>query len=168
MRNRPKRIPGQNLCLAASRFAISAWVGAACIFIATTLQDVHSTTMDSVAKAELAVQRFPVYYNFAVGLMGAAFLLGICGLTKATTQRKAITIQLLLLPLVLTVIDYIWVYQPLEAMTVNVQEARPAQFITFHTASKWINIVQVSASVIAAIAVCWPVGQRKEPVATSG
>lgn len=167
MRNRPNRIPGQKLCLATSRFAISAWVGAACIFIATTLRDVHSTTMDSVAKAELAVQRFPVYYNFAFALLGAAFVLGICGLIKATAQRKAVTIQLLLLPLVLTVIDYLWVYRPLESMTVSVHEARPAQFVTFHTASKWINIVQVSASVAAAIAVCWPIEQNTGSTATS-
>ncbi|MCA9050660.1 MAG: hypothetical protein KDA89_18105 [Planctomycetaceae bacterium] len=143
--------------MATSRFAISAWVGAACLFIATTLQDVHSTTLDSVAKAELAVQRFPVYYNFAFVLLGIAFVLGCCGLITASTTRKGVTLQLLLLPLVLTAIDYVWIYQPLDAMTVNVQQARPAQFVTFHSASKWINIVQVSASVIAAIAVCWPV-----------
>ena len=146
----------RHLCLTLSRFALSAWVGAACLFIVTTLQDVHSPDLDSVDKAEIAVQRFPVYYNFAFSLLGTALVLAVCGLHRVTGLRKYTILLLVLLPVALTAIDYVWVYKPLEAMTANVEQARPAQFVDLHSASKWINTVQVSASVIAALALCWP------------
>ncbi len=144
----------RHLCLTLSRFAMAAWVGAACLFIVTTLQDVHSPDLSSVAKAEIVVRKFPIYYGFGFGLLITAFVLSLAG------KRHWFVCGLVAVPLLLTAADYLWIYRPLETMTVAVDQARPAEFIDYHNASKWINTVQVSASVIAALVVCWPVSRR--------
>lgn len=146
----------RNLCLTLSRFAISAWVGAACLFVLTTLKEVHSPKLDSVTKAELVTLRFPVYYAFAFGLIAAALILAAFHAPNASKVQRSVSLAILALILALTVIDYVWIYRPLEQMTAAVQQARPATFVSLHKASKWINTIQICLSLAAALIVCWP------------
>lgn len=146
----------RNLCLTLSRFTLAAWVGAACLFVITTLQDVHSPDLSSVEKAEIVVRRFPIYYRFGFGLLISALVLTITAELLSGGIRRWLTVSLALLPVLLITADYVWIYLPLETMTAAVDRARPAAFIEYHSASKWINAVQVSASLLAAIAVCRP------------
>jgi len=152
----------QNLCLTAARFAIASWVGAACLFVVIMLQDVQSPDLSSIEKARIAVQRFPIYYRFAFGLLIPAFLLTGIGTTNSGGKRRWTIRVLMLLPLPLITTDYFWVYLPLEEMTAATNQARPARFIAYHQASMWINAVQVSASFIAAVGICWPSARRIE------
>ena len=149
----------RNLCLTLSRFAVSAWVGAACLFVLTTLMEVHSPKLDSVTKAELVTLRFPVYYMFAFGLTATAFITAVCWSSAVSKLKRWSSLSLLLLILTMTVIDYIWIYKPLEQMTAAVQQARPATFVSLHKASKWINTVQICLSLAAALVICWPIPQ---------
>ena len=152
----------RSLCLTISRFAISAWVGAASLFVVTTLKEVRSPQLDSVTKAELAVLRFPVYYTFAFSLIAVALVLAAASLQSISPRRRWGAISLVLFAFLLSVVDYVWIYKPLEAMTAIVDQSRPAEFVTYHRASKWINSVQVSVSAVAALAICWPVPEKKE------
>ncbi|MEZ6132107.1 MAG: hypothetical protein R3C59_25890 [Planctomycetaceae bacterium] len=140
-----------------SRFAMSAWVGAAALFVVTTLREVHSPQLDSATKSELAVLRFPGYYMFAFSLVAAALVFGLCASPAVSKFRRRTTLSLVGIVLVLTAIDYEWVYGPLAHMTAAVEEARPASFVNYHRASKWLNTAQVSLSAIAALLMCWPV-----------
>jgi hypothetical protein len=146
----------RNLCLTLSRFTIAAWVGAAALFVVTTLSEVHSPNLDSVAKAELAVLRFPAYYMFAFGLVAAALILSACWPTTVSKLKRWTASSLLMLILILTGIDYVWIYTPLVQMTAAVDEARPAAFVSLHETSKWINTSQICVSIVAALTVCWP------------
>ncbi len=150
----------RNLFLTLSRFAVAAWVGAACLFVVVTLQDVQSPDLSSIEKARVAVQRFPIYYQFAFGLLIPGILLATIGLSRSDGKRCWPVRILVLLPLLLVTADYFWIYLPLETMTAATDEARPATFVDYHKASKWINAVQVSASLIAAVALCWPLPRR--------
>jgi len=145
-----------------SRFAISAWVGAACLFVLTTLREVHSPKLDSVTKAELVTLRFPVYYGFSFGLLAMALIMALCWSPIVSGLRRWTTLGLLSLILVVTAVDYIWIYKPLEKMTAATDEARPAEFVVLHQASRWINTGQVSASALAALIVCWPVSSSAD------
>ena len=153
----------RNICLTLSRFAISAWVGAACLFVVTTLKEVHSPQLDSVAKAELAVLRFPVYYMFAFGLVAVAVVTFAAAPHSISKVRRILSVGIAALVLLLTTIDYFWIYQPLAGMTAAVQEARPAEFVALHQASKWINTTQICISLVAALLLCWPAGGVQEP-----
>ena len=152
----------RNPCLTISRFAMSAWVGAACLFVVTTLLEVRSPKLDSITKAELAVLRFPVYYLFAFSLISTALVFGMCSLRSMSPRRRSFAMSFVLTALVLTVADYIWIYKPLEAMTAIVDQSRPAEFVSYHKASKWINSLQITVSLAAAIAICWPMAQRAD------
>jgi len=151
----------RNLCFTLSRFAISAWVGAAALFVVTTLREVHSPQLDSATKSELAVLRFPGYYMFAFSLVTAALVFAVCGAGAMGKARRWISIGLVGLVLILTGVDYLWVYQPLAEMTAAVEEARPASFVDYHRASKWLNTAQVSLAAIAALVMCWPAATTK-------
>lgn len=151
----------RHLCLMLSRLTTAAWVGAACLFIVTTLQDVHSPELSSVDKAEIVVRKFPIYYRFGFGLLIPALLLAVAGQPLFSGKRRWLIGGLVFFPLLLLGADYVWIYEPLETMTAAVDRARPAEFIDYHSASKWINTVQVTSAVVATVAVCWPVNQQK-------
>jgi hypothetical protein len=152
----------RNLCVTISRFALAAWVGAAVLFIVTTLKEVRSPLLDSVTKANLAVMRFPVYYAFAFLLLGAGILSAAYGMREASKCKRWVALSLILFALLLTAIDYIWIYQPLAKMTAAVHEARPASFVNYHRASMWINIAQLGVSTVAAFVVCCPSRRQTE------
>ncbi len=151
----------RSLCLTVSRFALSAWVGAATLFVVTTLREVQSPNLTSPTKAHLAALRFPPYYALAFSLIGVALLCAMVGLRSAGRWRQVSAVSLIALALLLTTADYHWVYKPLEQMTAAAEQSRPANFVSYHHASKWINAVQVTVSMIAALTVCWPVSSDK-------
>jgi len=146
----------RNLAIAISRVAYSAWIGAACLFVVITLQDVQSPDLTSIEKARIAVQRFPVYYQFAFGLLIVGFVLSFAGVSSRRERRSLLAQCLLALPLLVVAIDYFFIYLPLEEMTAATEDARPASFVNYHKASKWINAVQVITTLVAAVVLCLP------------
>lgn len=83
----------------------------------TTLQEVRSPQLDSVTSAQLVVLRFPVYYVFAFTLVGTTLVLSTFGLQAATSRRRYFSFVLVML---VTVVDSVRIYKPLETMTVAV------------------------------------------------
>lgn len=146
----------RNLAIAISRGAYSAWIGAACLFVVITLQDVQSPDLSSIEKARIAVQRFPVYYQFAFGLLVVGFVLSFAGANSRRGRRSLLAQCLLALPLLVVTVDYFFIYLPLEEMTAATDDARPASFVSYHKASKWINAVQVLTTLVAAVVLCLP------------
>jgi hypothetical protein len=147
----------KKLAITVARVAFSAWVGAACLFIVIILRDVQSPDLSSIEKARIAVERFPVYYQFAFTLLVPGSVLSLIGL-KTSHKRRGLFIQTLVcIPLLLVTVDYFAIYLPLQEMTAATDEARPASFLDYHHASKRINAVQIAVTVMAAIALCWPV-----------
>ena len=57
-----------------SRFCITAWTGAASLFVVATLLEVRSSELDSTTKSILATLRFPAYYLFAFALVTPALV----------------------------------------------------------------------------------------------
>lgn len=152
----------RSLFLTISRFAVTAWVGAAALFIYVTVLQVRSPDLDSADKSVLAVLGFPAYYQFGFGLLLTALLAGLIarGHVAVRPWRMRLYLGLLILSLVVTVCDYAFIYRPLLEMTADVTEARPASFQTYHTASEWINTAQVSLSLLAALLIGWPNNYR--------
>lgn len=155
----------RNLCLSLSRSCIAAWVGAAALFVVTTLKEVRAPQLDSTTKAELAVLRFPGYYQFGFGLVMAALVLSVAWPACVSRIRRFSVVALLVAGLLVMCVDYFVVFQPLLKMTAAVDQARPANFVQYHEASKWLNTVQVSLSAAAAVVLSWPMasGRRVEP-----
>jgi hypothetical protein len=140
------------------RLALSAWVGAAGLFVINGVRLITSGAFDTVARDHIALVRFPAYY-----LVGAILLsLSLIGLLPARgliglPRRRWTTVFALTLLAGLTMLgDYVFVYLPLAEMITPPGSPRPQQFFVLHRASEFVNVFQVALSFAAAIVVALP------------
>ena len=141
-----------------ARFCSSAWIGAATLFVVVGIREVTAGNFDSTTRDMLVSLRFPSFYSFGVVLVGLAWV-GACAADfhpELPRRRRAIAILGLLAVLALMAVDYFWIYSPLLAMVTPPGQAKPAAFVTYHEASKYINLAGLIMASIAAIALNWP------------
>ncbi|MCA9023190.1 MAG: hypothetical protein KDA74_23740, partial [Planctomycetaceae bacterium] len=122
------------------------------------VQDVTFQPFDSLTRDQLITLHFPVYYTIAWVLLTGSFLSSLVLRTKKLWSRKKanlITI-LIMLSLAISLVDYFWIYTPLESMITPAGSPRPAEFHHYHQASKYINSINILLALIAAILVNGP------------
>lgn len=148
--------------LLLARFALSAWVGAAVLFVINGVRLITHDSFDSAEKDAMALIRFPAYYLTGALLMASAILglfagrnwPGLSGVRwVAATMLTGVAAAIL-------VGDYLWIYSPLAAMITPPGSTRPAEFEWYHHASEMINSLQVALCCIAAVIISWPLGGR--------
>lgn len=148
-----------HLCVMAARLAISFWVGGAILFVITSVAEQRHPQFDSLIRDQLATIRFPLYYIFGWGCLGTTL---VASLVAAMTNKGCLRKRMLacfcltLLSTGIAVIDYKWVYQPLQELITPPGQARTQQFITLHDQSRLINEVHLTIALIAAIIICLP------------
>ncbi len=147
--------------IGVARFALSAWVGAAALFVVTGIREVRSPELNPYVRDVLVGVRFPAYYLFGFCLVGLASMATlIAGFSASSKRTRQFGLAILtVLALCAMVADYVWIYQPLVEMVTPPGQNRPAEFLAYHTASKWVNLTSVSLCAIVAILLC---GQRTE------
>ncbi|QGQ21875.1 hypothetical protein F1728_03845 [Gimesia benthica] len=162
----------QSVCLILTRFCLSAWVGAAVIFVINGVQDVTFQPFDSLVRDQLISLHFPVYYTLEWVLLVGAFLgcLGTRSKQLLPRWKANLILALVILTLTISLADYFWIYQPLESMITPPGSPRPAQFTNYHQASKYINSINILLTFTAAILINLPVTRetpatREESVA---
>lgn len=145
-------------CLMLARFCLSAWVGAAALFVVNGVQQVMEPEFDSTVKNRLALLRFPTYYVFGFVLVGLSlFCLAMLWRSPLIARwRQSLATLLVAGSLGVMAYDYVQVYKPLEGMVTPPEEAKPAEFQTLHRRSEIVNSVHVGLCLAAAILVCWP------------
>ncbi len=154
----------QRICLTIARFALSAWIGAAALFVVASIAEQRSTTFGSDVKNVLAALRFPAYYGFGFVLVGLGFVGGAMGIDRHQSRRRWCVLVGCLVPaLVLMIVDYFAIYSPLHAIVTDPSGVRDARFQQLHQWSEQINTIDVTLCAIAAIAVCWP-EKRPQPL----
>jgi hypothetical protein len=148
----------RNFCLTIARFALSAWIGAAVLFVVTGVQEVRHD-FDSTTRDALAALRFPMYYYFGFMLTGVALLstLGARFTSENGRRRLSVAAGLVFVALGIMVADYIWVFQPLHEIVTAESSVKLAGFRALHEKSKYINMVDLTICLVAAIAICWPI-----------
>lgn len=146
------------LALAVARLALSAWVGAAVLFVITSVREVRHGGFDSATRDVLAAVRFPPYYAFGFVLVGIGlFGTAIAWQQGAIRRRRALAVLgLVAAALLLMVVDYVWVYSPLRETITPPGQTKPARFASLHAASEWINTVDVTLCLVAAALLNWP------------
>jgi hypothetical protein len=144
------------MSIAAARFALSAWVGAAALFVVTSVREVQAPELDSYVRDILIGVRFPSYYLFGFSLVGIGLLATFAAgcLAPAKRGRLFVTAGIVLVALAAMLGDYFWVYRPLVEMVTPPGQSRPAQFVDYHEASKWVNFASLSLCGLAAIVLC--------------
>jgi hypothetical protein len=150
----------QRACLMLTRLATAAWLGAAFFFVIVAIRPIRANVFESEDRARLAQMLFPGYYAFGVGLLGAALITGaVASGNRANRTRLRIYLALLACALGTTLVDWVWIYSPLAAMVreeVAQHIALPANFQSYHTASRAINTVSIGLSLLAAGVGFWP------------
>jgi hypothetical protein len=143
----------------ATRLAISFWVGGAILFVITSVAEQRYPPFDSLIRDQLATIRFPLYYIFGWSCLGTTLM---ASLIAAVLNRGCLRKRLLacfcltLLSTGIAVVDYKWVYQPLQVLITPPGQARTQQFIALHNQSRQINEVHLTIALVAAIIICLP------------
>ena len=153
--------PMSRFALTIARFAASAWVGAAVLFVINGVQQATSGKFESMTTDQLVLLRFPAYYVMGFVLVGAAFLGSAVSGEFVSFRRRGVILALFGLALVVMLIDYRVVYLPLAEMITPPGQARPQGFQTLHHWSKLINSVDVGLVLLGSVMLCWP--SRKVP-----
>ena len=144
--------------LMLARFAVCSWVGAAALFVVTSVSEQKSPEFDLGTKSMLALIRFPSYYLFGFALLGCGLVFGLLarGHQAAGRWRNIAYSVLLVVSLGMMLGDYLAIYQPLHDMMAAEGGYDPARFEQYHVYSKYINMAGVSLSCVAALLLCWP------------
>ena len=142
--------------LMLSRFCLSAWVGAAALFVVNGIRQVMSPQLDSYTKDLLITLRFDPYYVFGFSLVGAGLVLGVIASPLFSRARTILFTLLLIAALILMGFDYVRVYRPLLEMITPPGQARPAGFRDLHHLSELINTIHVGLAFVAALTFSWP------------
>lgn len=128
------------------------WVGAALLFVATSVTEQVQPSFSGDIKDTLALIRFPWFYGFGALLLALAaassFLasaLGCRGLSAAVLLACALCIM---------GADYALVYRPMRALLVPVASGRGAEFERLHALSEWANGIGLVAATAAAMILC--------------
>lgn len=144
------------ILVGVARFALSAWVGAAALFVIVGIKEVRTSEFDSFIRDVLVAARFPAYYVFGFASVGLAWLALSASLVfeGGNKRRRLICSGLVLLILVFMLADYLWIYRPLLEMITPPGQSRPAKFVDYHSFSKWFNFVSISLTAAVALFLC--------------
>lgn len=139
------------LGLALARFSISAWIGAAVLFVIVGVREVTTPEFTSEIKDRLVTLRFPAYYITGASLtVTAAVATAIAGLGDKSRGLRLALIGLALAGAVMA-IDYVWIYSPLAAMVTPPGQPRTLAFVTLHHWSMRINTIHLLVCMAVAI-----------------
>lgn len=154
----------RSLPLITARLLLAAWVGAAVLFVITGVREVTTKEPNlakSPVKDALVTVRFPAYYAFGFMAVGIGLLATAASGKLIPRGRQLTLIALLVVALLMMAADYVWVYQPLVEMVTPPGKAKPANFVTLHDASKWINMADVFLVFVAAVLICRPISKTE-------
>ena len=136
------------------RFVLAVWVGAAALFVITSVAEQTSMLFDSPTRDQLATLRFPLYYRFGFACHIACAAVGtLAWRTVPESRRRTFLVVLLLVMISGTLIsmDYRFVYQPLHDLITPPGKSRTPEFETLHIWSRRANLVHVLIMAFAGI-----------------
>ncbi|MEO2013001.1 MAG: hypothetical protein ABGZ53_01385 [Fuerstiella sp.] len=136
------------------RLLLAAWIGAAVLYVITSVAEQTSSLFDSVTRDQLATIRFPLYYNFGFGIHVAGVVCAFVVWNRSTPENRRrflIIFLLILLSSLLITLDYFFVYSPLQQLITPPGQVRSQQFVELHTMSRHANEVHLTVILVAAI-----------------
>ncbi len=148
-------------CLALARLAASLWVGAALLFVVTSVAEQVYPGFDIKTKNTLALIRFPWYYGAGFSLLAVAIL--ATRFARPASRMKMTATAFLLAALGLMSVDYTFVYRPIRATLAEHGAERDAAFQQLHTWSEGLNSVGFLFAFSAAVMLCAATPVPDEP-----
>lgn len=140
--------------LIVARLCSAMWVGAALLFVLTSVTEQVQESFSTETKDTLALIRFPWYYGTGFCLVGVSFLATV--LSSRGKTSGSVATALLAAVLVLMLVDYFFVYRPIRALLLEHQPVRSSAFESLHRWSEIINSVSFLLNLAAAVVLCRP------------
>jgi hypothetical protein len=146
------------IALFVARTAITAWIGAAVLFVMVGVREVTSPQFSLEVKDQLAVLRFPLFYLTGWTLVMVAHSSSLFIRPSVGKRRWTYEVASGLLGVVFCsmLFDYFWIYVPLVKVVTPPGQPRTAEFEVLHTWSSRINILNLGLCLIAACLLNWP------------
>ena len=158
-----------SIALLLLRFVLCVWVGAAALYVITSVAEQTSPHFDTATRDLLATVRFPLYYKFgfiAHIIAGTFGFLAWRAALPENRRRMLIILGLVTLSALLIFLDFRLIYQPLQELINPPGQPRGDEFVKMHNRSKYANEVHVSLICLAAFLACWPVGSNNKASST--
>lgn len=141
------------------RLVLAGWVGAAGLFVVTSVAEQTSAEFDSTIRDQLATIRFPFYYATAIGCCTLTLAGGV--LCRSLSRILTAALLLSVLASIVLGLDYWLVYRPLQDMIIPPGQVRTTRFIELHQWSRQLNTVHLSLILVAALLAALPVNVGK-------
>jgi len=151
------------------RFLLAAWIGAAVLYVITSVAEQTSEHFDSRIRDQLAALRFPLYYQFGFVMHAAALACGLLVTATAVAHRTrfAVVSGLIVLSLAGITLDYLYVFQPLLELITPAGQARTQEFVRLHNLSRYANQAHIMLMMVAGVIAAWPLPARGSTPGTS-
>lgn len=149
-----------------ARLSVTAWIGAAVLFVAVGVREVTSPDFSHEVKDRLVLLRFPLFYLAGFTLVGLALLSSLILTVQERPRRRRVLgmVGLLSLALAGMTVDYTGTYLPLVRQITPPGQPRTAEFQTLHRRSTRVNTVSLTLCLIAACLANWPRGAQRDSV----
>ncbi|MGC1275953.1 MAG: hypothetical protein WBC44_19785 [Planctomycetaceae bacterium] len=148
------------VCLTLARLCSAIWIGAAFLFVVTSVTEQVHPAFDGATKDTLALIRFPWFYGTGFTLLAVAFL-ATC-FTRLAARTRTTALLLLLGAIVLMSADHIFIYRPMRELLSSPDASRGATFDRLHAWSEQINVAGFLLSLTASITLCAANPLRKQ------
>ncbi len=148
----------RHFTLFLARTAITAWIGAAVLFVVVGVSEVIHADFSSEIRDQLVVIRFPWFYRFGFALISLSL---VCTVLTASGpefsgRRKLIAAGLLLAALLLMTAEYFLVYVRLAEMVTPPGKPRTQEFQAYHKTSMYANFAGLALCGTAMGLLTWP------------
>ena len=132
------------------------WVGAALLFVATSVTEQVHPSFDVETKNTLALIRFPWYYGTSFPLLLTAAVAALAAGWRRPKNTNAATASSLLLFFAQGIlgIDFSLVYRPLRKLLESPGTGRGAEFERLHFWSEGLNSAVFLLAAAAAVTLC--------------
>ena len=148
----------RSLSLFLARIAITAWVGAAVLFVVVGVSEVLHSGFSSEIRDQLVVIRFPWFYRFGITLIALSLLAALAATTGNDFPRpsKIVVTWLLAAALIVMIVEYYAVYVELVELVTPPGKPRTPEFMAYHKASMWVNLADLALCAAAMALLNWP------------
>jgi len=149
-----------SISLTLLRVLLAAWIGAAVLYVITSVAEQTASAFDSVVRDQLATVRFPLYYQFGfVVHLAVTFLSVFTWLSaKSIASRRFLVVMLLVFASFgMFMLDYHFVYTPLQNSIIPPGQARTQEFMKLHIWSRRANETHLTVALIATLLAAYPV-----------
>ena len=131
------------------RLALAAWVGAAVLFVMTSVAEQVFPGFDGKVRDQLATIRFPYYYATGVSCCTIGLASGV--LCRSLSRRLTVALIIIAMASVVFALDYFCIYRPLQELISPPGQPRTDEFTQLHTWSRNVNMLHLLLVLLAAV-----------------